>query len=825
MPKTTPRGFFETILSLLSLVIILVLTYMNFFIRPYPGLYYNVKSGIIEAVFSTNPPHQSIHVGDRLLKIGDISFQQVLADPNLAIFTGLKPGDVIPLVIERDGQSITVDYIYPGANHTEILGRLSSQWPIPIVFWLSGLVTLLFIRPRSTLTLLMALFFYLTAVWIAAGLVGSARLPGTNIVMFIGVWLSFPLYWHFHWYFPRPLGKLPVFVVVAGYILGIILAVLQVSGVFPISAYSLGFVLAILGSFVLMVMHFFRQSDERRTLSGILIAATISLVPMIILTIASSLIPNSFWFSVAAVTGFSALPGYYFFIIYRRQVTSRSVLINRLFNIYLIAIMGNMVFTVAAGVFNQWAAVKYINIQSTIFMFFMLTSLTISFTPFLILPALGNAEIVVPTDRGMRIRANRLAAVVLYMMLVLFLTAAIFIWLSIIVYPAWVLLAYAIAASLVTAAALAGFTPFERFFQKVILGMTLTPETLTQTYSGRITTSLEASALHKLLLDEVFPSLLVRQFAQVLNRAGTLSLDFGLRVTPDMLPTPGQSSRLDALCGKSLDPHASRLPAWIRVVVPLHINQQTSGYWLLGQRDPDDVYTRDDVATLQALAGQTALALVNIEQSDALRALYFADIDRHETERLHLASELHDDVLNQMGQLHANLQDTSPEVLKAYDQAVFHIREIINGLRPAMLNYGLSFAFKGLADELNDRLDGKPRFEVEIPPAGWRYAERVELYLFRIVQQACQNAVAHAECKTIRITGSLAQGEVNLLVTDDGKGFPSGSRIDLPELLAHKHFGLAGMFERAALIGASLKIESQPGQGSQVVLNWNVPGG
>jgi len=87
---------------------------------------------------------------------------------------------------------------------------------------------------------------------------------------------------------------------------------------------------------------------------------------------------------------------------------------------------------------------------------------------------------------------------------------------------------------------------------------------------------------------------------------------------------------------------------------------------------------------------------------------------------------------------------------------------------------------------------------------------------------ACQNALQHAKAKAIRITGSLEPEQAELVVEDDGVGFAVREHLDLVGLLANKHFGLAGMHERAALIGAKMAIESVPGRGTRVRVIWNL---
>ena len=101
-----------------------------------------------------------------------------------------------------------------------------------------------------------------------------------------------------------------------------------------------------------------------------------------------------------------------------------------------------------------------------------------------------------------------------------------------------------------------------------------------------------------------------------------------------------------------------------------------------------------------------------------------------------------------------------------------------------------------------------------------RYPEKVENHLYRIVQEACENALKYARAKTIRIVARLENARVDIKIEDDGIGFDAGSSLKLDEMLAHKHFGLAGMHERANLIGADMNVNSKSGQGTQIQVIW-----
>jgi signal transduction histidine kinase len=93
---------------------------------------------------------------------------------------------------------------------------------------------------------------------------------------------------------------------------------------------------------------------------------------------------------------------------------------------------------------------------------------------------------------------------------------------------------------------------------------------------------------------------------------------------------------------------------------------------------------------MQSLANQTAIAVSNILQAESLRALYEADIDRHELERQRLALELHDSVLNEMAAMlmGTNLSSLPPSFQSTYQAVVQRLREIVSDLRPPMLSCG-----------------------------------------------------------------------------------------------------------------------------------------
>ena len=176
---------------------------------------------------------------------------------------------------------------------------------------------------------------------------------------------------------------------------------------------------------------------------------------------------------------------------------------------------------------------------------------------------------------------------------------------------------------------------------------------------------------------------------------------------------------------------------------------------------------------MEVIANFNAISLTMILQSEQLRAIYQANIDRNEDERKDLARNLHDDVLNRLAALLSFGDDL--KISTAFDekvQAVIkNIRQIIFNLRPPMLNYGLSAALEVLCKELRALSNNQVCIIMNIPRTNVRYDIKIEEYIFRIVQEACDNAIRHAHADMIYISGKLDPGSINVMVTDDGVGF------------------------------------------------------
>lgn len=735
----------ERSLPWLVLGLLLLFVYAYFFAVPYAGFWYS-SSGQVSQLFVTPAPPSDLRLNDQLIQVGPALWSDFRRDFNLTLFEGARPGDEIPLLVERDGQQSTIRWVFPGPTIGEALERVNGDWFLSFFFWLAGTSVMLNVRPKDVRWRLLVAFYYLTALGVITGTgAAQAHVWKSAIVLQTAVWLCVPVYWHLHWAIPQPLRPLPQSL---GLVYGAfgLLALAPWFGLVPPRSYVYGLLLAVVGTVVLLLLHFLLQPARRRDITLLLVFAVLAVAPLAVISLARLTgLALPFYAGGASLLALPLLPVGYFYATYRHQLGGMELRRNRLLSLYLfLIVLGTALF-----ILHALAAV---------------------------LPGFSANELLIS------VIASILAALV----------------------------------------AIVGYAPFQRFVEHSLLGVPPAPTHLLETYASRIATRLDLPGLTDLLKD-ILAGLLVRQSALVrLDDASRMSVLYRAGIGDGEFPTGQDLPMLLAGAGQYPCPQPQPC-AWVRLALPLRLGNQIIGLWLLGRRDPDDEYARPEITVLQALADQTAIALAHIVQSDLLRVAYKADIDRMEVERTSLARELHDDVLGDLAELKGNAgtYSSSPDFLESYDRVTASVRQIVTGLRPAMLNYGLWAALNTLIDALADRAPQGPLVEFDVPETRVRYDADLEQHLYRIVQQACENALHHARASRLTIHGRLEQDHIDLTVQDDGTGFEAGERLDLAGLIAHQHFGLAGMYERATLIQAKLLIDSGFQRGTRIRITWS----
>lgn len=241
-------------------------------------------------------------------------------------------------------------------------------------------------------------------------------------------------------------------------------------------------------------------------------------------------------------------------------------------------------------------------------------------------------------------------------------------------------------------------------------------------------------------------------------------------------------------------------------------------FYLTDKKDAAD-FNAADQRLIELFAGHAAVIVDNARLFDQSRALSVTE------ERNRLARELHDSVtqtlfsLNLTANAATELIDAEPErakqevrkVAQLAQSALHEMRDLVFGLRPAALeNEGLATALRKHV-ELVRRSYG---VNVELGVSGSRdLPPSVEAGLFRIIQEALNNALKHSRAENIRIELAFENGSVTAIVSDDGVGFDPRA---LP--VRAKHLGLTSMEERAQDLSSTLEIRSERGAGTTVRL-------
>ena len=741
----------EQVLPWLVLAILLFYTYAKFFGHPY-GFRWTGPSGTIAFVFDPQP-EPTLQVGDRILQIGDVTWEQFRSDLRRTFFDGVKPGQTVPIIVERSGEIRNISWVYPpGPAQRELLDQLISEWFLAYFFWLAGLLTVLVVRPKDDRWLLMALFNFLTAIWLIAGSgVSAFHIWGSALVLRMTILLCVPVYLHLHWLFPRPFGKLPPVLIASVYAAALFLVLLQAFQILPAGLYLLGFLVALGGSILLLLIHILRQPSARRDLRLVFATVLLALSLTLIWQVMDSLNKIPAWLASLGLLGLPLIPLAYLSSAFQHHLSGLEIRVNRFFSTYL----------------------------------------------FVVLLGIIELPLIVLLDQMFQISAEASTLSLISSVL----TAAAFIW---------------------------GYPVFEKFVEHRLLGIPLPSKHLLEAFSAQITTSVSLPGLIRVLQEDVFPSLLIRQFAFLQYDQRSLTVLSTMGLDAKELPFEQNVAELIARSGFYRAPNpveAGQPYSWIRLVLSLKLGDQLMGFWLLGRRDPDDLYSQQEIPVLNSLANLTAIALSNIVQTERLKTMYEANIGRYEQERLRLSRDLHDSILNEMAALlmRSDAPVFSAEFQQAFEALTERLREIVSGLRPPTLNFGLKYALEELAENLSERNQSSVRIEPRLQADGdWRYPDVVENYTYRIVQEACENALKYARAKTIKIIAELSQRSFDIQVQDDGIGFHLETDRKLDEMLARKHFGLVGMLERANLIGAEVDIHSRPGEGTRIRVMWKL---
>lgn len=253
------------------------------------------------------------------------------------------------------------------------------------------------------------------------------------------------------------------------------------------------------------------------------------------------------------------------------------------------------------------------------------------------------------------------------------------------------------------------------------------------------------------------------------------------------------------------------------LVLPITVKGKTIGV-LDVQSEQLSGFDQTDVEMLQALANQAGVAIENVRLHEKAKQVAILE------ERQRLARDLHDSVtqslyglnlyaeaaaghlaLGQLNQVKQHLDD----IQKTAQESLTEIRLLIYELRPPILEQeGLVAALQNRLYSVESRAELKTSLKSDLLTA--RLPLSVEEGLFRIAQEALNNAIKHAQANCVEISIVQDKESITMEIYDDGKGF------DPTTPCQDGCLGILSMQERASVQNWAFSLDSSPGSGTRV---------
>jgi nitrate/nitrite-specific signal transduction histidine kinase len=254
------------------------------------------------------------------------------------------------------------------------------------------------------------------------------------------------------------------------------------------------------------------------------------------------------------------------------------------------------------------------------------------------------------------------------------------------------------------------------------------------------------------------------------------------------------------------------------LAVPLTVKDKIYGTVSLYYHEPRE-FSQEEIGLAAAYADQAALAIENTSLRNQVEETAVA------AERHRLARDLHDavtqtlfsasliaEMLPRVWDRHPTEARNSLEELRQLTRgALAEMRTLLLELRPVALKEA---KLDKVLRYLTEAITSRTRVPISLIVEGEStLPSDVQVALYRIAQEALNNIAKHAKAGQATVNLSCQPEGVELHISDDGRGFD-------PNAISSDHLGVGIMRERARKIGATLKIESRPGSGTQVVIAW-----
>lgn len=206
-------------------------------------------------------------------------------------------------------------------------------------------------------------------------------------------------------------------------------------------------------------------------------------------------------------------------------------------------------------------------------------------------------------------------------------------------------------------------------------------------------------------------------------------------------------------------------------------------------------------------------------------------VEAQEEERKRIAKDIHDGIGQMLTALKFNIESINAENIENTAVKVDRLKGLLGSLikevravtfnltPPELIDYGIIPTIQKLTEKLAGFTGKQIFFENKTGFKG-RFDSSVETNLYRVVQEAINNALKYAESNYILISVSHSSQLLSIVIDDDGKGFDIGNVSESKEGVG---MGLFFMKERISYINGRLFINSVKGKGTRITLNVSLP--
>ncbi len=764
----------RVLISAAMLLACLFYTLADVFLTPYPGI--TINSGWIVIEIDPCDAHpgwceanqDGLQVGDQLIVIGDLTYEDYWTDRLRVPFDGYGPGESVSIAVRGDGHEQTILWQMPVVIGANWGGPLASSL-LYLPFWLAGTAVLLFLRPRDRRWRLLVSLDYLTAFFLATGIVSQSRVAASSLMLHATTWPFMAVYLHLHSLVSRrrPTQRSHYWFPLLLYVSAAILAVLELLQLLPGSAYLLGLLLALSGSLGLLAFRLFdRSSPSTRMAARLMLVGTgLAFGPAIVLWLFPRVLGHPAPGAVAigiAMFAIPVLPLFHIYALYKRYLGPLEFRANRLLSLYSFSLLCVTALALVLLVGQQWTP------SPDLFIVFVLAVSTV---------------LVIATP-GLRTRFQRLVG----------------------------RLAYGTQHD-----------PDE------ILGvfsrripMALHSEALLQLLADEVTRSLliRQSALY-LLADGAVDLVYARgvhltETPETSQQVQRLLAEAG-QYRPPLAQIPDETGFDWVRLAVPLEIRKRMIGGW------LFGRRDPDDYY-----PRQDIELLTSLAHQVAVAFENARLLEEVSGSrEELRRLTKTLLSVQEDERRRLSHALHDeasqyltalkisldlireDVPVELPSLHQRIGDAIALTVHTMDQ----LRLLARSLRPpsldtAGLDATLAALCRGFSQHTRLSIDYAGQ---EVP----KMPDTVGICFYRFAQEALTNAGRHSGAKHVWVKLRHDAEATTLSVEDDGCGFDREAMLSAQG--RGTGLGLLGMQERLMSVGGRLEIESRSGHGTRLL--------